>query len=196
MKFYLHRCKFQQTNPNFVACLNLVEIKRNIEYEIAESKGKLRQNFEKWTLNLLIFLFYFCLFALHRSYHHSFIFNLCEDWGVVCECCESISVGCECMFVFVFCPLFCLFVWVDNSLIPFFGKKSLSFLSFRLFRAFSGCVHLPFLTFVLVLLAKILLHTKENPIINQSHINKQHLMIIRNLRGAVNIFVEQDIYFE
>ena len=52
LKFYLHRCKFQQTNPNFVAFLNLVKIKRNIEYKIAESKGKLRQHFKKWTLNL------------------------------------------------------------------------------------------------------------------------------------------------
>ena len=41
----------------------------------------------------------------------------------MCECCESISVGCECMFVFVFCPLFCLFVWVDYSLLPFLKKK-------------------------------------------------------------------------
>ena len=52
LKFYLHRCKFQQTNPNFVAFSNLVKIKRNTEYKIAESKGKLRQHFKKWTLNL------------------------------------------------------------------------------------------------------------------------------------------------
>ena len=52
LKFYLHRCKFQQTNPNFVAFLNLVQIKRNAEYKIAESKGKMRQHFKKWTLNL------------------------------------------------------------------------------------------------------------------------------------------------
>ena len=52
LKFYLHRCKFQQTNPNFVAFLNLVKIKRNTEHKIAESKGKLRQHFKKWTLNL------------------------------------------------------------------------------------------------------------------------------------------------
>ena len=38
------------------------------------------------------------------SYHHSYISNLCGDRRVVCECCESISVGCECMVVFVFCP--------------------------------------------------------------------------------------------
>ena len=52
LKFYLHRCKFQQTNLNFVAFLNLVKIKRKTEYNIAESKGKLRQHFKKWTLNL------------------------------------------------------------------------------------------------------------------------------------------------
>ena len=52
LKFYLHRCKFQQANPNFVAFLKLVKIKRNTEYKIAESKGKLRQHFKKWTLDL------------------------------------------------------------------------------------------------------------------------------------------------
>ena len=52
LKFYLHRCKFQQANPNFVAFLKLVKIKRNTEYKIAESKGKLREHFKKWTLDL------------------------------------------------------------------------------------------------------------------------------------------------
>ena len=42
LKFHLHGCKFQQANPNFVAFLKLVKIKRNTEYKIAESKGKLR----------------------------------------------------------------------------------------------------------------------------------------------------------
>ena len=32
--------------------LHLVKIKRNTEHKIAESKGKLRQHFKKWTLNL------------------------------------------------------------------------------------------------------------------------------------------------
>ena len=52
LKFYLHRCKFQQTNPNFVAFLKFVKNKRNIEYKTAESKGKLRQHFKKWALDL------------------------------------------------------------------------------------------------------------------------------------------------
>ena len=52
LEIYLHRCKFQQANPNFVAFLKLVKIKRNTEYKIAESKGKLRQHFKKWTLDL------------------------------------------------------------------------------------------------------------------------------------------------
>ena len=43
---------FSKPTPNFVAFLNLVKIKRNTEYKIAESKGKLRQHFKKWTLNL------------------------------------------------------------------------------------------------------------------------------------------------
>ena len=46
------RWKFQQTNPNFVAFLKLVKIKRNTKYKIAASKGKLRQHFKKWTLDL------------------------------------------------------------------------------------------------------------------------------------------------
>ena len=78
---------------------------------------------DPWSWGLLIFLLYFCLFALHRLYHHPYIFYLCGDWRVVCECCESISVWCECMFVFVFCPLFCMFFGggVDNSLFLFWG---------------------------------------------------------------------------
>ena len=52
MKFYLHRCKFQQTSPNFNAFLNLVKIKRDCEYKIAESKGKLKYHFRKWTLDI------------------------------------------------------------------------------------------------------------------------------------------------
>ena len=52
LRFYLHRCKFKQANPNFVAFLKLVKIKRNTEYKIAESNGKLRQHFKKWTLDL------------------------------------------------------------------------------------------------------------------------------------------------
>ncbi len=52
LKFYIHRCKFQHTNLNFAAFLNLVKIKRNIEYKIAESKDKLNLHFKKWTLDL------------------------------------------------------------------------------------------------------------------------------------------------
>ena len=52
LKFYIHRCKFQQSNPNFVAFLNLLKIKKNSEYSIAKSKGKLGQHFKKWTLDL------------------------------------------------------------------------------------------------------------------------------------------------
>ena len=52
MKFYLHRCKCQQTSPNFNAFLNLVKIIRDCEYKIAESKGKLKYHFRKWTLDI------------------------------------------------------------------------------------------------------------------------------------------------
>jgi len=52
LKFYIHRCRFQQTDPNFSAFLNFVKIKRNTEYKIAESKDKLNLHFKKWTLDL------------------------------------------------------------------------------------------------------------------------------------------------
>ena len=53
--FIIVKCLFRSKvsqNSNFVAFLNLVKIRRNTEHKIAESKGKLRQHFKKWTLNL------------------------------------------------------------------------------------------------------------------------------------------------
>ena len=41
LKFYIHRCKCQESDLSFVAFMNLVKTKRNIEYKIAVSKGKL-----------------------------------------------------------------------------------------------------------------------------------------------------------
>ena len=52
LKFYIHKCKFQELNPNFVAFLKLLKIKRNVEYKIAESKGKLGKHKKKWSLDL------------------------------------------------------------------------------------------------------------------------------------------------
>ena len=52
LKFYIHRCKFQESIPNFVAFMNLVKMKRSTEYKIAESKGKLSLHFKKWSLDL------------------------------------------------------------------------------------------------------------------------------------------------
>jgi len=52
LKFYIHRCKFQQTDLNFAAFLNFVKVKRNTEYKIAESREKLTLHFKKWTLDL------------------------------------------------------------------------------------------------------------------------------------------------
>ena len=90
LKFHLHS-KFQQTNPNLVEFLNLVKTKRNTEYKIAESKGKLKQHFKKWILDLALeasyffvffvfFLFLFlCLFicptysSYHREFHRGFL---------------------------------------------------------------------------------------------------------------------------
>ena len=48
-KFYIHKCK---SDLSFVAFMNLVKAKRNIEYKIAVSKGKLRKHFKKWTFDL------------------------------------------------------------------------------------------------------------------------------------------------
>ena len=65
-KFYIHSCQFQESDLSFVAFMNLVKTKRNIEYKIAVSKGKLRKNFKKWTLILMPFewslLISFCIF--------------------------------------------------------------------------------------------------------------------------------------
>ena len=52
LKFYIHRCRFQQTLPNFNAFLALVRLKQNVEYRIAENKNKLKQHFKEWTINL------------------------------------------------------------------------------------------------------------------------------------------------
>ena len=47
LKFDIHRCRFQQTLPNFNAFLALVRLKQNVEYRIAENKNKLKQHFKK-----------------------------------------------------------------------------------------------------------------------------------------------------
>ena len=54
---WLHPCLFTEQesisfSPNFTAFLNLVKIKTDCEYKIAESKGKLKYHFRKWTLNI------------------------------------------------------------------------------------------------------------------------------------------------
>ena len=52
LKFYIHRCKFQNTSPSFVAYKNLIKIKINSEYKIAESKGKLSKHLKKFSFDL------------------------------------------------------------------------------------------------------------------------------------------------
>ena len=52
LKFYIHRCRFQQTNPNFNAFINFVKIKQKTEYKIAENKDKLTLHYKKWTFDL------------------------------------------------------------------------------------------------------------------------------------------------
>ena len=51
-KFYIHRCKFQNVNPNFSAFKSFLLVKCNLEYEIARKKGKLSQHFKKWSIDL------------------------------------------------------------------------------------------------------------------------------------------------
>ena len=51
MKFYIYRCKFQKVTPNFQAYRNLVKIKFNTEYKIAENKGKLSKHFKKFSFD-------------------------------------------------------------------------------------------------------------------------------------------------
>ena len=51
-KFYIHRCKFQNKPPSFQAYKNLIKIKINSEYKIAESKGKLSKHLKKFSFDL------------------------------------------------------------------------------------------------------------------------------------------------
>ena len=51
-KFYIHRCKFQNNSPSFQAYKNLIKIKINSEYKIAESKGKLSKHLKKFSFHL------------------------------------------------------------------------------------------------------------------------------------------------
>ena len=52
-KFYDIRCKFQQVNPDFKAFVSFVRIKENVEYKIAQKRGKLPVHFKKWTISFL-----------------------------------------------------------------------------------------------------------------------------------------------
>ena len=52
LKFYIHRCKFQKVNPSFQAYKNLVKVKVNTEYKIAENRGKISKHFKKFSFDL------------------------------------------------------------------------------------------------------------------------------------------------
>lgn len=52
LKFYIHRCKFQQIDPNFNAFLNLAKLKFRVEYKIADKNGKLDKHFKKFSFNI------------------------------------------------------------------------------------------------------------------------------------------------
>ena len=51
-KFYIYRCKFQQSSPDFKAFLSFVNLKKNVEYKIAEKNNTLPLHFKKWTFDL------------------------------------------------------------------------------------------------------------------------------------------------
>jgi len=52
LKFYIHRCRFQQSTPNFRAFFAFIKMKCKVEFQIAEKNNKLNQHFKKWTINL------------------------------------------------------------------------------------------------------------------------------------------------
>ena len=52
LKFYIHRCKFQNNSPSFQAYKNLIKIKITSEYKIAECKGKLSKHFKNFSFDL------------------------------------------------------------------------------------------------------------------------------------------------
>jgi len=54
LKFYIHRCKFQQIDPNFNAFIKLAKIKFKIEYKIAEKNGKLSKPFKNFSFVSLV----------------------------------------------------------------------------------------------------------------------------------------------
>ena len=58
MKFYIYRSKFQGSSLDFEAFLHLVKLKRNVEYKIAEGKGKLHTHLKKWQIDFFISLQY------------------------------------------------------------------------------------------------------------------------------------------
>ena len=52
LKFYIHRCKFQNNFTSFQAYKNLIKIKIKSEYKIAESKGKLSKHLQQFSFDL------------------------------------------------------------------------------------------------------------------------------------------------
>ena len=115
LKFYIHRCKFQESIPNFVAFMNLVKMKRSTEYKIAESKGKLSLHFKNGPLILKLLrpcYFFFIIFVW-------FLYNMfpvpctidtswvCGDWWecvrgcLVFGVCHVLSWCLSCFVMFV-----------------------------------------------------------------------------------------------
>ena len=70
LKSYIHRCKFQNVCPCFQVYKNLVKIKLNTEYRIAENKGQLSKHFKKFTFEFNFWADYFGGFSLQSMYLH------------------------------------------------------------------------------------------------------------------------------
>ena len=59
MKFHIYIGQsFKVPSLDFEAFLHLVKLKRNVEYKIAEGKGKLHTHFKKWQIDFWLFLQY------------------------------------------------------------------------------------------------------------------------------------------
>ena len=69
-----------------------------------------------------LILYFFCLFALHRSYHHSYIFNLCGELCVKFVRAFLFSVSACLSLSSVLCFV-CLFGYIIACSL-FFGKKT------------------------------------------------------------------------
>ena len=111
-KFYIYRCNFQQTSPDFQAFMNLVQLKFNTEYQVAEGKGKLGNHFKKFSFIMIDKLIHFSLFLLvcifylvlhcNISYLFLFIFHIFDQCTVLWLHVLLIK---PCVFAYMYCDM-------------------------------------------------------------------------------------------